>query len=250
MKKIRLKRKIRIKKRSIIAFLIILMMFLINIFLSFINDKITPVLIGFAEPEINKLSTIVVNNAISRVLENNFNEQEIFNTVMSSDGKIQTIDFNPIIVNKILSIATTAVQNDLRFLEDGELEKIGIENIKISQTKIEKLRKGIILEIPIGVVFQKSLLSNIGPKIPIRLHYVGNVNSNIVTKLNSYGINNALVEIGIKMNMSAQVVLPLSTKQINIDSYIPIAIKVIQGTVPNYYSSGLENQSQIYSLPF
>ena len=62
--------------------------------------------------------------------------------------------------------------------------------------------------------------------------------------------NNPLVEIGIKIEMTAQIVLPLSTKQISMNNYIPVAIKVIQGTVPNYYSSGLENQSQIYSLPF
>ena len=244
------KRRIEIKKGNLFAYIFIFIIISVIFMISCVNKKLMPLMIEFAEPEVNKLSTYVVNNAINRVLENNFKEQDIFTTVLSNDGKIQVIDFNPIVVNKILSIATTAAQNDLKLLEDGDLEDLGIENIKLSQNKIEKLRKGIIMEVPTGMIFQNSLLSNLGPKIPIKLHYIGNVNSNIITKINSYGINNSLVELGIKLEITAQIVLPFSTKKMSFECYIPIAIKVVQGTVPNYYSNGIENQSQLYSIPF
>ena len=240
----------RIKKKNIIALIIIFLIFGIFMMISYVNEKITPIMIEIVEPEVSELSTAIVNNAIKKVVDEDFSKQDIFTTVLSNDGKIQTIDFNPIVVNKILSISTTAAYNDLKSLEEGNFINIGIENLGLSQTKIDKMKKGIITEVPIGVIFKNSLLANIGPKIPIKLHYVGNVNSNIVTKINSYGINNALLEIGIKLDIVAQIILPLTTKKINLECYIPIAIKVIQGTVPNYYSNGMENQSQLYSLPF
>jgi hypothetical protein len=43
--------------------------------------------------------------------------------------------------------------------------------------------------------------------------------------------------------VTEQVVLPYDTSQIEIETTIPITIKLIQGTVPNYYFNGTENPS-------
>ena len=92
-------------------------------------------------------------------------------------------------------------------------------------------------------------MSNLGPVIPIRLHYMGDVNSNITTKITQYGINNALVEIGVKLEMTAQIILPFITDKMTLECDIPLAIKMIQGSVPNYYGSGLVKDSSLYSVP-
>jgi len=39
------------------------------------------------------------------------------------------------------------------------------------------------------------LLSNLGPKIPVKFDLVGEVIINIETKITNYGINNAMMEI-------------------------------------------------------
>ena len=64
-----------------------------------------------------------------------------------------------------------------------------------------------------------------------------------------YGINNALVEVGVHLEMTAQILLPFFTKKMQLECEIPIAIKMIQGSIPNYYGSGLLKDSSIYSLP-
>lgn len=223
---------------------------LIGISLGKISKVFTPILLETAELEINKFSTIVVNKAISQVLEDKINTDEIFSTITDERGNIQTVDFNPIIVNQVLNIATTVVQNNLRMLEEGNLDSIGIYDMNITKVKLNKLKKGIITEIPIGVIFKNSVLSNVGPKIPIRMHYLGDVNSDIKTKITPYGINNALVEISIHLQMTAQIILPFMTDKMNLECNIPIAIKMIQGNIPNYYGSGLLKDSSIYSIPF
>lgn len=246
----RRKRISRIKKKNL--FFILLLVTIISIFslLFYISKKIEPILLETAELEVNKFSTIIVNKAISQVLEDKINADNIFEMSKNKNDEIQTIDFNPVIVNQILSVATTVVQSNLKLLESGELESIGVYNMDLPKNRINDLEKGIIMRIPMGVVSNNSLFSNLGPKIPIRLHYLGDVNSNITTNITQYGINNAMIEVGIHIEMTAQIILPLMTKKKVLDYNIPVVIKIVQGIVPSYYGNGLLKDSAIYSLPF
>ena len=250
MPKIHLKRRRKKLKKGNILFLILIITVTTSfILINIISKQITPILMETAELEINKFSTIVVNKAVAQVLEDKINEEDIFSTVISNDGKIQTIDFNPIIVNQVLNIATTVVQNNLKLLEEGNLDNIGIYDMDLPKNRLEKMKKGIIAEIPISIALKNPLLTNIGPRVPIRLHYLGDVNSNITTKVTPYGINNALVEVGVRLEMTAQIILPFTTEKIVLDCTIPLAIKMIQGTVPSYYGSAITRDSSLYSLP-
>lgn len=248
-KRIHLKKRKRIKKTNSLLLVLILLVIAVVLLLNIINERIKPIIIEIATLEINKFSTLIVNKAINQVLEDKINTSEIFSTVTTNDGKIQTIDFNPVVVNQVLNLATTVVQDNLELLEEGKLDNIGVYDMQLSKKKIRKLRKGIITEIPFGAIFKNSVLANLGPKIPIRLNYLGDVNSNITTKITPYGINNALVEVGVHLEMTAQILLPFLTEKIKLDCDIPIAIKMIQGTVPNYYGSGLAKDSSIFSIP-
>ena len=248
-KRIHLKNHVHIKKRSIYLIILTVIAICLGILLNNINKKFSPILFETAETEINKFSTIIINKAISQVLGDKINTEDLFLTSTSEKGEIQTIDFNPIVVNQVLNIATTTAQENLKLLEEGNLNNLkeyGYTNTK----QIKKLKKGIIAEIPMGVVFKNSILANIGPKIPIRLHYLGDVNSNIKTKITPYGINNAMVEIGVHLEITAQIVLPFLTKKTVLVCTIPLAIKIIQGSIPNYYGNGLLKDSNIYSIPF
>ncbi len=245
-----LKLKNKNNKANLFIYLVIIIIIAIFITFNRINKIFTPIIVETAELEINKFSTIVINKAISQVLEDKISTDKIFETVKSDDGYVQTIDFNPVIVNQVLNIATTVVQENLKLLENGDLKGLGGYEKSLTNKQLKKIKRGIITEIPLGTVFKNSILSNVGPKIPIRLHYIGDVNSNITTKVTSYGINNALVEIGVHLEMTAQIILPFTTDKMKLECDIPIAIKIVQGSIPNYYGSGLLKDSSIYSVPF
>ena len=247
--KVHLRKRKKIKKSNLLIITLVLCFMVVAVFLNFINERFSPILLETAELEIGKFSTIVINKAIAQVLEDKINTDDLFDIVTNSDGEIQTIDFNPIIVNQVLNVATSVVQNNLKLLEEGHLDTIGIYDMDLPEDRIEDLKKGIITKIPIGVITGNSLLSNLGPSIPIRLHYVGDVNSNITTEITQYGINNAMVKIGVKLQMTAQIILPFLTDKMVLECDIPLAIKMIQGSVPNYYGSGLVKDSSLYSIP-
>lgn len=242
-------RRFRLKKRNLFFVTFLFVGISIYFVLDSINKHFTPLLLETAELEIAKFSTILVNKSISQVLEDKIYVDDIFDTVKSDDGSIQTIDFDPIVVNQVLNVATTVVQSNLKLLEEGELDSIGIYDMDLPQDRVNDLEKGIIQRIPIGVLTKNTLLSNLGPKIPVRLHYIGDVNSNITTKINQYGINNAMVEVGVRLEVTAQIILPFTTQKKVLDFDIPLAIKIIQGTVPNYYGNGLIKDSSLYSVP-
>lgn len=236
-------------KKNLFLLVFILVIISVVLFLNFINNKITPILLENAELEINKFSTIMINKAVSKVLEDQINIDELFSTEKNNDGSIQMIDFNPIVVNQILKSATEVVQNNLQLLENGDIDAIGIDEMNLSNDRIEDLENGIIFRIPLGVISDNSIISNLGPEIPVRLRFIGDVNSNITTKVTQYGINNAMVEVGVKLELTAQIILPLVTEKKSLDCNIPIAIKIIQGSVPNYYGNSLLKDSSLYSLP-
>ena len=79
------------------------------------------------------------------------------------------------------------------------------------------------------------MLRNFGPKIQIRLDIVGDVLSELETEVKPYGINNALVEVRVKLNAHARVILPLTTKEIDVNNVIPISINIVNGSIPEAY---------------
>ena len=109
----------------------------------------------------------------------------------------------------------------------------------------KSMRKGIIYEIPSGVVFNNAFLSNVGPKVPVKIKYSGNVGLDVKTRVEKYGINSALVEVYIYVEVTQRTILPFQSKDIKLTSEIPVVMKVIKGNAP-YYLSGTNGS---YNLP-
>lgn len=243
------KRRLRLSKPKLLIIIFVLIIISIYFAFRFINLKVNPVLIDFAELESRKLASIIVNNAVSKNVTQNIDVDELFLITKDSDGQIKTIDFNPITVNKILTQTTNSVQVNLKYIEQGKVELLDLSTDALIDYDIDKLKQGIIYEIPSGVIFGNSLLANVGPKIPVKFSLVGDIVSYINTKVTDYGINNALIEVNIGLELSEQVILPFITNKIKIETSIPVALKLIQGGVPNYYLNGINQNSASLTLP-
>ena len=137
-KKIHLRKKRKLVKVKKFLITIVMVIFSVFILINHINKKFTPVLLEIAELEVGKFSTIVINKAIAQVLEDKINADELFDSIVNGSGEIQSIDFNPIIVNQVLNVATSVVQNNLKLLEEGNLDTIGIYDMDLPEDRIEK----------------------------------------------------------------------------------------------------------------
>lgn len=215
--------------------------------LNFISLKVNPVLLDYAQMEARKIASIIINDAVNQNITNDIDIEELFIITRDTNNEVKTIDFNPIIVNQILTETTILVQSNLRYLEQGKVDMLNLTNNALIDYNQDKLKQGIIYEIPSGVIFGNSFLANIGPKIPVKFSLVGDIVGYINTNVTDYGINNALIEVNIVLELSEQVILPFVSEKITIDTTIPVALKLIQGSVPNYYLNGLNSPS--FALP-
>lgn len=233
-------------KKKIFVITLILIIVLSLMSLNFLNRKVSPVLFNYAQSETKRLSTIIINKAINKQLANGIDLEELFQIVKNTDGEIQTIDFNPAVVNKILNTTTNVVLVNLKAVEEGNINFVELPDILINN---KNSQKGIIYELPIFVSTNNLLLSNLGPKIPIKLNVIGSVESNIKTNIKEYGINNALIEVFVEITVSEMVNVPFISNKVKVTSSVPIALKVIQGKVPRYYGGNLSKESNILSIP-
>ena len=234
MRKVKLKKKIK-KKNIFITILILLLISIIIVFKLF-NKYAKPVFITYAKSETKKLATLVINSAVSKQLSENLTIDNLFDITNDKDGNVTSINFNSVIVNKVLTTTTNSASLNLKYVQNGQIDSLEIpDDILVSYDK-EKLKKGIIYEIPFGIIFNNSILTNISPKIPVKLDLIGDIVSKIDTKITNYGINNALIEIYINLEVTIRVILPFVSDKVTVQTNVPVAMKLIQGRVPEYYS--------------
>ena len=63
------------------------------------------------------------------------------------------------------------------------------------------------------------------------------------TNIKEYGINNALLEVSILVEVNMRVNLPFVSDNISISSSLPVSVKLIQGTIPDFYNGMLQSSS-------
>lgn len=250
LRRMKLKKKIKIKNNINFIIYILVAIFLALIFLfRYINKKVSPLLLDYAEIESRKLSSIIVSKAINNEIAKELTVENLFIITKSDEGEIRTIDFNPVLVNQLLLKATTAVQTNLKYLEDGDIDKLELGENTLINYDPDNLREGIFYKVPSGIIFSNALLANLGPKIPVRFSLIGDIIANIVTNVTNYGINNALIDVKMSLKLNQKVILPISTRNISVEVTVPIALKVIQGVVPEYYFNGFSTNSEVFTLP-
>ena len=241
-----LKRK-RKKKNKIINTIIIIFIFLvlfIIIFINYYSNKSKKVLMAYAESETRKLTILVINKAITKQMSDSW-ANDIFDVVYNNQGEIILIDFNSQNTSKILSTMTSLIELNLRAIEEGKIDMLELPNNSLEAYDMDLLDKGIITYIPFGIATGSSLLYNLGPKIPVKLSLLGDVVTGFSTDVTEYGINNALIKLMIDVKVDTRIILPIISKEITINASIPIAMKVVQGKIPDYYMNGFTSRSNI-----
>ena len=237
------RKRIVLKRRNIVLSIIIMIIITIIFMFNFINKRVTPLFLDLASSETEKLATLIINDAVGKQVSDGLDSNSLYNINKDSKGNISSIDFNSITVNKLLTTITSSIELNLKYLEEGRVDLLNVpDSVLVSYDK-KDLKKGIIYKIPSGVIFNNTILSNIGPKVPVKLNLVGSITSNIKAKTTNYGINNALIEVYVDIKVTLEVILPYTKRKTSVESSIPIALKMIQGSVPSYYSGGTSNPS-------
>lgn len=251
--KIKLKKKyifkIKNKRKILLLISLILIAFLTYFIIKLVGDMAVPTLTSYAKIEANKLTNIVVNRTIEKIVNNNLNVDDFYIINKDNDNNINMIDFNTVEVNNILTKIINNVQNNLQKIEDGNINDLNISELGLQEYDKENLERGIIYRIPLGIITDTTILSNLGPTIPIKIALNGEISGNISTKITNYGINNALLETIINLEINQLVMLPVASSEMSVTTSVPIAMKLVQGIVPTYYFNGIDKNSNTINVP-
>lgn len=124
------------------------------------------------------------------------------------------------------------------------LNKI-VNNLKNSNSTYRDMyaknkKNYIVLRYPIGLISNNILINNLGYRIPIRLELNSNILTGIKSKVTNYGLNNALIEVYLRVKFTSNVVYFSLDDRVDNEYEILLASKMIMGRVPEMFNGYLE----------
>ncbi|MDN4492906.1 sporulation protein YunB [Ureibacillus aquaedulcis] len=221
----------------------------IILFLYILNARLMPTYVDYAEVQTEKIAAHVVSKAINSRTSSVLDVNEIIEDLPSESDYMVTTKFNTEIINQVRAETTALVKEHLELAEQGDLSQLpDLENVEYDVSEIQK-GDGIVFFVPIAQALNLPLLGNLGPRVPIRFHIIGNVASDVKTSISEFGINNAKVEVNIDLKVNVQIIIPFASQQSTVQQTIPVAIGLVRGQVPHIYTNGADGAQPSIEVP-
>lgn len=139
--------------------------------------------------------------------------------------------------NRIKAAVSDRILWFLRAAEKGQISMTNGPGSDLEYFASER-NNGIIADIPLGQIMNNALISNYGPRVPVKMDVVSNVQTEIRWNYQNVGINNIVFMIYLDVSVKVDVIVPFAIKTRTISQHIPVASSVLPKGVPYYYSSG------------
>ena len=215
--------------------------------LALIDEKLGPMLYKYINMEAQRVVRGIVNEAVNDIVEDNFRTDTILEITKNKDDDVKYVTYNTKEVNNLLVLINKNIQKRLIDLEEGKTDNLLLSS-NLKKGSFKNVKHGIVYEVPFGSIRNSTLFGNIGPNIPVKMSFIGQITSNFRTKVNNYGINNLVVEAYIETEVISQSTMPVSSKEKKVKVNVPISVEIIQGNIPIYYGD-IDNLSNNATLP-
>lgn len=241
--KLRNNKTFQMKPSTIIGMIFLLICFFSWYFFNVFNKKITPKLVEVATRNIDKLTYNLFNDytMISSL------DDELLTNVLTlhknQKNEIINISYNLKNAYTIVNTLASRLKSDYQSIESGD------KKIEYYDEELSDMNDGLILSIPVGVASDKIFLTNLGPRIPIKVKFIGTLLTNLKTRVQNYGINNVLIEVYVDVSISHEITTPVTFQNKEMNYEILIGAQVISGEVPSYYGGLYETKSNILNVP-
>lgn len=212
------------RKYKIYIIIILILMISNTIFLYF-DRKLVPIIQVLGEFRAQDIITKVINQSVSEVVGQGIVYEDLVKIQRDEDGNITFMQADTIMLNQIASNITTYVQE-------------GLEKVKTQKESI-----------PLGSITNSQLLAQYGPKLRLGITPLGTVNVNFGTEFDQSGINQTRHRIFLVIDTKVKVIIPLSSNNIEVTTYVPLTEVIIVGKVPvNYFNTTRDDLLNINPL--
>lgn len=226
---------------SKITFLTFVLIIIFTFFLLIkFSKNISNNLINISTLELNRVINVLITDKINNKILNKETLKNILVINKNSKDEILYVDFDLDKAYKTLDTVSNILTTSFRSMENGEV------SIAYLDKEFSHNINGMVLNVPLGSTLNNFYFYNLGPKVPVKINFIGTVLTNLETKVTNYGLNNALVEVFVYIEFSCDIVAPFKTESVKLKYDAVIASMMIEGEVPNFYNGSLERSSNVY----
>ncbi len=162
----------------------------------------------------------------------------IVTKAINEEMKDINIDFNLYSASKLNEIESKLderILDELINIDDGKIQNYFIST-RVKTGRFKKIDNGVLCDVSIGSIRGSTLFANVGPTIPIKLLFSSGLNSHIDIDVSEYGINNAIIKVYFNVDINEQITMPISSARKKISIKKVIAMDVVKGKIPDYYT--------------
>lgn len=185
--------------------------------------------------KIDEITKYNINSVVKKYL--NLDTNDYIKTKLVNNN-IVSVDIDNVNTNKLLNNIINDLELSVKNIEKGRINNY--HNLEIITGD-----KGIIIFMPVGVAFKNSLFSGIGPRIPIKVSFLENIDAYVDVVVENYGINNSLIKLYINIDIEEVLEMPVKNRYSNVKYKFLIASKIVNGEVPSILGSGINKSSNI-----
>lgn len=195
------------KKKVRFVLIIILVMLVVT---RMLFEYITPMFEEMCYLKAKAIAAQIVNNKTKESIEK-IDYNDLITIIRDNNGNITMVKANVLAINRVSAELTIDIQDALQNEE---------------QTQIY---------IPFGSIFGNQLVSNMGPKIPVKINPSGLVTTDFKSEFEAAGINQTIHRIYLYTVCKVNIVTPIKIISNEISSEVMVGESVIVGPVPDSY---------------
>lgn len=211
------KKKFAVKKKKELT--LFFCVFAIAFIFLKLDAMLSPALETFARYQSTSLANDVVNEAVLDVLsQNSISYNDIIELSYSQSGEIISMQANSFEINLFKAMITTNISNRLR--------TVNYETISI----------------PLGTLTGVRLFNGRGPNVRFKIQSASFVQSQLVSEVETAGINQVKHKINLRVSIEVTAVIPGHATTVLIETDVAVAEFIIAGQVPQTFadfSSGI-----------
>lgn len=201
--------KFKLKKKYIFIGIIVFLLVLLIL----IDCRMRPLVNKMAVYQGKTIATKIVSTAVYDALNaDNFTYETLVKVSKNNDGSVASIESNMAEINRLQAKITYNINTQFKEISD--------ERIELST----------------GTLTGVNMLYGRGPTLSFKIQPVGYVDSKLVSKFTSAGVNQTLHQIILEVNGSASAIIPGFPAQIDVNVNYLIAETIIVGNIPESYT--------------
>ena len=221
------------KEKLKIHIFIIIVLISVSVYFTYLNKKVKETLINYVDVEVERVFTNIINRVLR---ENNvkFNDYLIYN---KEDKNNISYDIDK--VNEYTDYVSEKINEELYNLENEYIDN-KYDYKYYNKNKYKYIRKGLLYEFSFNSINNNILFGNLGASIPIKISFLGSVNSNIEIVSKDYGINNIIIEAYLNISVKSYTTMPVGSNIKDVSIKELVFVDIINGNVPNYIISSVK----------